>query len=385
MSRLDDLPPDQRATLSLLLRSRKSYAEVAALLAIPTQAVHDRAHAALAVLAAPLARALTAERREQVGDYLLGQQDGVGERLATRTYLEGDPGAREWASAISEDLAPLASAPLPEIPSAAPQPDAPPHSSAAPASAGPALEAASATPESVAGLSSATLSASPTAHAGADAQPAQAGASGDAGDAGQSPAGAGGAGGRRSLPSAPSSRVGGALLLAAIVAGVIVAIVLLSGGGGSGKGSSSGTEGGSASNSASSSGTSSSASGSTSTGGKAKEDRRITLRPADPASHAAGVAEVLSEGSQYAFYIAAERLPQSKGKGFFYAVWLYNSPTSHEALSRSPAVGSDGKMQGGALLPSDAGKYHTMLLTRETSSHPTHPGAVVLSGAFSLH
>jgi hypothetical protein len=383
MSRLDDLPPDQRATLSLLLRSRKSYADVAALLAIPAQAVHDRAHAALAVLAAPQARALTAERREQVGDYLLGQQNGVGERLATRTYLEGDPGAREWASAIGENLAPLASAPLPEIPSAAPQPNAPPHSSAAPSAAGPALEkAAPATPESVAGLSSATRNASPTAHAGAQAQPAQAGAGGDMGDAGQSPAGAGG---RRSLPSAPSSRVGGALLLAAIVAGVIVAVVLLSGGGGSGKGSSSGTEGGSASNGASSSGTSSSASGSTSTGGKAKEDRRITLRPADPASHAAGVAEVLSEGSQYAFYIAAERLPPSKGNGFFYAVWLYNSPTSHEPLSRSPDVGSNGKMQGGALLPSNAGKYHTMLLTRETSAHPTHPGPVVLSGAFSLH
>ena len=38
MSRLDDLPPDQRATLSLLLRQRKSYAEVAALLGIPQSA-----------------------------------------------------------------------------------------------------------------------------------------------------------------------------------------------------------------------------------------------------------------------------------------------------------------------------------------------------------
>ena len=33
MSRLDDLPPDQRAALSLVLRQSKSYAEVAALLA----------------------------------------------------------------------------------------------------------------------------------------------------------------------------------------------------------------------------------------------------------------------------------------------------------------------------------------------------------------
>ena len=58
MSRLDDLPPDQRATLSLLLRNRKSYADVAQLLDIAPRAVHDRAHAALAVLAPRQARDL---------------------------------------------------------------------------------------------------------------------------------------------------------------------------------------------------------------------------------------------------------------------------------------------------------------------------------------
>jgi hypothetical protein len=42
-------------------------------------------------------------------------------------------------------------------------------------------------------------------------------------------------------------------------------------------------------------------------------------------------------------------------------------------------------MQGGALLPSNAANYHQMLLTRETSNSPTHPGPIVLSGAFSLH
>ena len=62
MSRLDELPPDQRAALSLLLRQHKSYAEVAALLGIAERAVHDRAHAALAVLAPAQARELTPER-----------------------------------------------------------------------------------------------------------------------------------------------------------------------------------------------------------------------------------------------------------------------------------------------------------------------------------
>src|SRR5437660_11455904 len=77
MSRLDDLPPDQRAALSLLLRQRKAYAEVAAMLQIGERAVHDRAHAALAVLAPREARGLTPERREEIGDYLLGQSTGA--------------------------------------------------------------------------------------------------------------------------------------------------------------------------------------------------------------------------------------------------------------------------------------------------------------------
>jgi hypothetical protein len=330
MSRLDDLPPDQRATLSLLLRSRKSYAEVATLLDIQERAVHDRAHAALAVLAARQARELTAERREEVGDYLLGQRRTVAERLATRSYLEGSSLARDWANALAGELAPLAGDALAEIPKGAEPASAPPLAEQAPSR--PAAESAPS---------------------------------------------------RRPRPSPPSSRLGGALLLAAIVAVVVVAVVLIAGsGGGSSK---------QAANAASSStggetaGSSTSAGSASTQGAKAKEDKRITLKSPDPSSKAVGVAEVLSEGKQYAFYLAAEHLPPSKGKGFFYAVWLYNSPTSHEALSRSPEVGSNGSLQGGALLPGDATKYHTMLLTRETSSRPTSPGPVVLRGSFALH
>jgi Anti-sigma-K factor rskA/Sigma-70, region 4 len=51
MSRLDDLPPDQRAVLLLLVRQGKSHAEIADMLGIPQQAVRDRARAALDALA----------------------------------------------------------------------------------------------------------------------------------------------------------------------------------------------------------------------------------------------------------------------------------------------------------------------------------------------
>jgi hypothetical protein len=325
MSRLDDLPPDQRATLSLLLRRGKSYAEVAAMLEIDEHAVHDRAHAALAVLAARQARELTAAQREEVGDYLLGQRAGVAERLATRTYLDGSPQARAWATALAEELEPLAGALLPGIPNGA-SPAAPP---------------AAVVPTAV-GTTGSTAPRPPRA---------------------------------AQLRSASPARIRGALLLAVIVAAIVVAIVLLTGGGGSSSNSASSGGGG---KTTSSSATSTQKS-------QAKEDKRITLTPPDASSKAVGVAEVLSEGNQYAFYLAAQHLAPSKGNGFFYAVWLYNSPSSYEALSRAPDVGSSGNVQGGALLPKDAAKYHTMLLTRETASKPTKPGPVVLRGAFALH
>ncbi|HEX3452759.1 MAG TPA: hypothetical protein VHS26_05595, partial [Solirubrobacteraceae bacterium] len=325
-----DLPPDQRAALSLLLRTRRTYADVAALLDIPERAVHDRAHAALAVLAPAQARGLTPEQRAEVGDYLLGQRAGAGERLASRTYLEGSPQARAWASAVAEQLRPLSDAPVELVP------DASPAAASSAAAASPGAPPSRVSP--------------PAAPPAAPSSP------------------------RLSLPSAPSSRRAGALLLAAIVAIVVVAVVLIVNSGGSS--SRSGTRGSASSGSAASAATGTSSA-------RAKEDRRITLTSPDPASKAVGIAEVLSEGSQYAFYLAAEHLPPSKG--FFYAVWLYNSPTSFQALSRAPNVGANGSVQGGALLPKNAGKFHTMLLTRETKTNPTSPGTVVLRGAFALH
>jgi len=322
MSRLDDLPQDQRATLSLLLRQRKDYAEVASLLGIERGAVHDRAHAALAVLAPREARTLSAEHREEIGEYMLGQQASLGGRLRTRTYLEGSAPAQAWARALAAELAPLTVAPLPEIPG------------------------------------------TPAPHA----------AAGDGGDRAPAAERTGRGAAFSTRPPMPSSRVGGALLLGAILAGVIVAVILLTGGGGSSQGRRA---------SSPARGATGATAPSASSGTKPIENKRITLTSPNPNSNAIGVAEVLSEGTKYAFFLAAEHLAPSKG--FFYAVWLYNSPTSHEPVSRGPNVGADGRLQGGALLPADAGRYHTMLLTKETSTTPAHPGPVVLRGPFSLH
>ena len=313
MSRLDELPPDQRAALSLLLRQHKSYAEVAALLGIAERAVHDRAHAAIAVLAPRQARELTPERREEVGDYLLGQQPGVAERLRTRTYLGGSEPARAWAKEIAAQLHPFAGASLPEIPAGAPEPQRLQDLTASAASPAPAPGAAPAPPRA---------------------------------------------------RSAQSSRLGGAVLLVAIVAAVVVAVVLLSGGGSS-KAKKSSTTAGTAS---------------TKTGPAA--ENQITLKPAQAKSGSVGVVDILAEKGKTAFFIEAQHIPASKG--FYYAIWLYNSHTSALPLSKSPAVGSTHRLAGGSLLPSTAADYHEILLTRETNPHPKHPGRVILRGPFSL-
>jgi len=343
MSRMDSLPPDQRAALSLLLSQRKSYAEVASLLQIAPEAVHDRAHGALAILAPGEARALSADERAEVGDYLLGQS-GIAERLKTRTYLSDSEPARAWALALAGELSALSPNALPEIPTPSANNVHPHEHDLVPSAAAPAAPAAAAAP-------------APTA-APAFGAPAPAPAANGSGAPPSTPL-------PRSTSGTPSSSMlGGVLIIAALIVAVVVAVILLTGGGSS---KHKGSTGSSKTNAANTHG---------------PTVHQLTLRSPSPTSRSLGVVEVLSEAGKRAFYIEAQNLPASHH--FFYAVWLYNSPTSAEPLSKAPPVGSSHRLAGGALLPADASKYSHILLTRETSTHPTHPGKTILSGPFSL-
>jgi hypothetical protein len=161
----------------------------------------------------------------------------------------------------------------------------------------------------------------------------------------------------------PSSRVGGAVLLAVIVAGVVAAVLLINKGGSSHHGAGS-----------------RSASTSTTNGSNAVR-ATLAMRPPNPSSHAIGIVYVLEENNTRGIYIAAEHIPPSHNS--YYAIWLYNSPSSFRGVSVT-TVGSSGRIQGGSLLPANAGSFHHILLTHETSSRPSSPGTVVLSGNFSL-
>ena len=240
MREMEQLPPDQRAVLSLVLTQQKSYADVAALLGIPEQTVRDRAHTALDTLAA---------------------QDG-------------------------------------------------------------------------ANGSSAASSA-------------------------------------RHMPSRPSSKTGGAILLGAIAVAVVVLAIVLSGGGGKGSGQAASQQ---ATRSTPGS-TSTSASGGGETGG-VHLDKQLALAPTEPSSRASGEGIVVSRGNRRAFYVKTSGLAPTSG---FYAVWLYKSQSNAVALGKLPPIDSKGRSEGGGPLTSNPSSFDKLVITRETNQHPSAPGPIVLS------
>lgn len=115
MPRLDDLPADRRAVLQLLLEQGKTYDDLASLLRIAPETVRSRAHDALDRLGPASGEALHPDDREDISDYLLGQQP-ASERAATRRLLERSAGARAWARVVSGELRGLTRDGLPDIP-----------------------------------------------------------------------------------------------------------------------------------------------------------------------------------------------------------------------------------------------------------------------------
>ena len=124
MSRLDALPADQKSVLQLLLRQGKGYDDLSGLLRLDADEVRSRAYDALDTLG-PGAGGLSAERRHEIGDWLLGQQDPE-EAVATRAFVDGSTAGRVWAHGVARELEPLAGDRLPELPAeGAPAAEAP--------------------------------------------------------------------------------------------------------------------------------------------------------------------------------------------------------------------------------------------------------------------
>ena len=114
MAQIDDLPADQQAVLRLLLTQDRSYDEIARSLRMAPAAVRDRAHEAVGTLG-PSGGTLKPERRDEITDYLLGQQDEAA-AAQTRDALEASASERAWARVVAAELRGLATRDLPEVP-----------------------------------------------------------------------------------------------------------------------------------------------------------------------------------------------------------------------------------------------------------------------------
>lgn len=104
--------------------------------------------------------------------------------------------------------------------------------------------------------------------------------------------------------------------------------------------------------------------------------------PPDTTSKALGLVEVIAEGNEHAFILAAEHLPSTDG--FHYAAWLYNTPTDAYFLGGGTTVSSKGTLKAAQALPANAAHYATIILTEEHEEQPKQPGPIVLSGTFKL-
>jgi hypothetical protein len=327
MASLDSLPADQRAVLQLVLQRGHSYDDIARMLSIDRAAVRERALGALDALG-PQSR-VPPERRALITDYLLGQlPPKVAEE--TRNRLAESASERAWARVVASELAPLSSAPLPEIPVEAP--------SRRPAPAAGAVAAAAGAEQDTAPKIPADYGAPPPQPPG----------------------------------SRPSSRRGGAILLgllvlvAAIV--VVIVIVIATSGGSSHKNNASATPPATTSTSTSTTSTN-----------KAKIVAQVNL--ASPlGSKTIGVAYVLKQGSQAGIVIRAQGVPANT-KHDAYAVWLANSGSDAVRLGFvNPGVGGNGRLQTAGGLPANANHFSQVLITLEHAGHPTHPGTIVLQG-----
>ncbi len=377
MATLDSLPEDQRAVLSLVLQRGRGYDEIARMLSIDRAAVRERALAAFDALGPQ--NSIPDQRRALITDYLLGQLPPP-VAAETRDRLAASASERAWTRVVASELSPLASQPLPEIPSGA-SPSGASAASAEPAAPVPAPQqpvAPSDGPSEPAHQPGATA---PLAGVGAAAAADEAERNAQQAEVsttlGQPPPPP-----PPSADSPGSSRMGGIILLVGgallVVAVIVVVVLVVSSGGGSKHGtsnlaaSSSGTTSTAASNSTTTSGTSTAAT----------PVAAMKLVSPDSKSKADGFAEVVKVGTNHGIEIVAQHItPNTTKPPTAYAVWLYNSSADAHLLGFvNPGVGKSGRLETAGGLPTNASHFKHVIITLETKAHPTSPGTIVLSG-----
>jgi len=322
MSRLDALPADQKSVLQLLLRQGKGYDDLSGLLRLDPDEVRSRAYDALG----PGAGGLSVERRHEIADWLLGQQD-PDEAAATRAFVDGSTAGRVWAHGVARELEPLAGDRLPELPAEA---------------------AATETPAEAA----ATETRAEADEADDDAEHA-------------------------ATPFAPAptagprvSRRGGALLIGGALAAIAIAVVLvivLSGG-----------------DDKKTDSTATKAANTTSTQAQPKVRAQVNLTPPKgaPVKKAVAIVQFVDVNGQQAINAATQGLPTSKK--IVYGLWFYNSKSQTKLIGGFDQTDNKGHLVLQGQLPKgvDIASYKDLVITREKpSTNPTSPGTIYLRGS----
>ena len=103
MATFDQLSPEQRAIIELVLKQGQSYEELSELLGLSTSRVRELAREALMRLSPVSAAAVAEDWRGRLGDYLLGQL-GEPDATSTRGHLARSEAARGWARSVLDSL-----------------------------------------------------------------------------------------------------------------------------------------------------------------------------------------------------------------------------------------------------------------------------------------
>ena len=357
MATLDQLPPEQRAIVELVVQRGRSYQTLAEVLQVPQARVRELARDALTELSPRTASRVDIDRRGQVADYLMRQQSPEEER-ATRDYLKQSEPARAWALSLLDSLDPLyANGAAPSVPEPATD------TIAAEKPAGETVEDRLRTRERV--RKEPVAEAEPEEEEAAEEEEAR-------------PE-------REALsPEAQSAlrrrRILGAIAGLALLAGVVVGILAIAGVFSSDKKSSSSS---SASTTAS---TTTTPSGTSTTPGQSPVQvvGGIALNPLGTNNKSQGVAYIVQQGNQRYVVIQAKvpPLPNSQ-KAAAYEVWLYNSNKDARSLG-AQYTNAQGVLQGRAPLPADVGKFKSIDISRELfDKNAGHSNNSVLRGDFS--
>jgi hypothetical protein len=338
---VEDLSPDQRAVVQLLLRQDKSYAELAALLRTTPEAIRARASAALGALGP----AIDEPDRDQLSDWILGQLGELGTEDAL-DLIDSSPAALQWALEVGDALRASGLEPRGELPDD-PEPPEPE----------PVVEA-------------------PAPPPAAPDTPAPAEAIDVARDRDRTPL----PGFTVTPDDAPRpSRLGGILLIGGavlVVAAIIIVLIVRGGDDGS--------------NDTVSVASSDTTPAQTSTAAQTQQatntvEAQVNMTATAAGQKGIGVAQFITDGVSHGVVVTGQNLP-ANGANDIYALWLTGGTQGQESelLGYSPkAVGKNGRFVGTITLPDDAADFHQIVLTREPrgSTKATTPGPVILRGS----